>query len=100
MSPFHTSLLNTFENAKLSNKPSPKPATVEIEPAEEPVFSTEAVVTVHVDSLVIEKPVLQKRSHEESDDPELTMSGYLYDYKHLASPLWLIFSYIFCYYVF
>lgn len=82
-------MLNSFENAnKLANKPSPKPTSVEVDQPEYAVVTSDAVITVHVESPVIEKPILQKRSHEESDDPELTMSGFLYDYKHLASPIW------------
>lgn len=37
---------------------------------------------------LIEKPCLPKREYENQDETQQTMSGMLYNYQHLNSPLW------------
>ncbi|GBL82997.1 hypothetical protein AVEN_130574-1, partial [Araneus ventricosus] len=86
LSPFHTSLLNSFENAKLFNKKSPAPLSLEADQVDE---GSQADVSGSINAeCQIEKPKLQKRNHEESDEAELTMNGLLYNYQHFDSTLW------------
>ncbi|CAL1281519.1 unnamed protein product [Larinioides sclopetarius] len=86
LSPFHTSLLNSFENAKLFNKKSPAPLNIEADQVDQ---DSQADVSGSINAeCQIEKPKLQKRNHEENDEAELTMNGLLYNYQHFDSPLW------------
>lgn len=94
LSPFHTSLLNMFENAK--NIPKTPPLRGEVDHHEDTncVSYKNSVVTNTINSIpqVIEKPCLPKRQYEDSDGIQQPMSGMLYDYQYLDSPLWYSFS--------
>ncbi|GIX80783.1 mediator of RNA polymerase II transcription subunit 13 [Caerostris darwini] len=86
LSPFHTSLLNSFENAKLFSK-SPVPLSIEADQGmEDP--QADIAVPMNVECQILEKPKLYKRSHEENYEPELTMNGLLYNYQHFDTHVW------------
>ncbi|KFM61516.1 hypothetical protein X975_13244, partial [Stegodyphus mimosarum] len=84
LSPFHKSLLNTFENAKSVRRTSVS-------------LNSESDLARNVDSMIcdtsvpdikaFEKPQLPKQSRED-DNVQLPMSGLLYDYRHFSSSLW------------
>lgn len=70
-----------FENAKNMEASPIKP---------ECRLSDEIDSVTNIDSIsqVIEKPSLPKRQFEDTDGVQQPMTGMLYDYQHLASPLW------------
>ncbi|XP_054707333.1 mediator of RNA polymerase II transcription subunit 13-like [Uloborus diversus] len=84
LSPLHASLLNMFENAKNVSKLSPIAANPEPDPVEQVESSS---CPRSNKSQIIEKPQLPKRSHED-DNPQMTMTGLLYDYQTFNAPLW------------
>ncbi|GFR23142.1 mediator of RNA polymerase II transcription subunit 13 [Trichonephila clavata] len=88
LSPLHTSLLNSFENAKLFNKKSPIPLSIEANQSEDDPQTEVIASDNNIECQILEKPRLQKRTHEESAEAELTMNGLLYNYQYLNSPLW------------